>query len=113
MVTSWSENKQRTLELLIEPRKGLTRELFHHSKLDGAKITSRLALFSGPHGVPAPVERYESVLMIAAGHGIAAQLPYVRRLINGYNTGEVRTCRMHLVWQLESLSKYRIKHTLH
>ena len=97
MITSWFENKQRTLKLLIKPRKSLTKKLFHHSKLDEAEIISRLILFSDSHDVPTPVERYENVLMIAAGHGIAAQLPYVRRLINEYNTDEVRTCRMHLV----------------
>ena len=113
MMTLWSKNKQRTLKLLIESRKDLTREFFHHLKLDEAKIISCLILFSGSHDVSISVKRYESVLMIAVDHDIAAQLLYVRRLINEYNTDEIRTCRMHLVWQLESFSKYRIKHTLH
>ncbi len=50
--------------------------------------------------------------MIIVDHDIIAQLFYVRRLINEYNIDEVRTCRMHLVWQLNSLDKYKIKHTL-
>jgi hypothetical protein len=111
MMISWFENKQRTLKLLIESRKDLTRELFHHSKLDEIKITSRLTLFSDSHDVSISVERYESVLMIAVDHDIIAQLFYVRRLINKYNTDEVRICRMHLAWQLDSFDKYKVKHT--
>jgi NAD(P)H-flavin reductase len=64
---------------------------------------SRLALFSGPHGISTPVCAYESVIMIATGFGIAAQLPYVKQLILGYNNCKARTRRVHLVWQLQSI----------
>jgi hypothetical protein len=41
--------------------------------------------------------------MIATGFGIAAQLPYVKQLIHGYNNCKARTRRVHLVWQLQSI----------
>ncbi|OBS20597.1 hypothetical protein FPOA_06950 [Fusarium poae] len=42
--------------------------------------------------------------MIASGFGIAAQLPYLKKLMHGYNSCKARTRRVHLVWKLQSLS---------
>ncbi|KFZ18315.1 hypothetical protein V501_01286 [Pseudogymnoascus sp. VKM F-4519 (FW-2642)] len=98
-----ADGKQDTLELFIQPRRGLTRELFSHGTLDKSVSVPRLALFSGPHGISVPVGEYETVLMVATGFGIAAQLPYLRKLIHGYNTCKARTRRVHLVWQVQNL----------
>ncbi|KAH6675937.1 hypothetical protein B0J14DRAFT_587659 [Halenospora varia] len=103
VVTNWVEGKQGTLELFVQPRRGLTRKLFSHGTLDTRNFIPRLALFSGPHGISIPVVEYETVLMVATGFGIAAQLPYLRKLIHGYQTCKTRTRRVHLVWQLQSL----------
>ena len=104
MVTSWAEGYQDTLELFIEPRRGLTRELLRCGKYNIEINRSHLALFSGPHGISTPVCTYESVIMIATGFGIAAQLPYLKQLIHGYNNCKARTRRVLLIWQLQSLS---------
>jgi len=45
---------------------------------------------------------YESVLMVASGFGIAAFVPYLKKLLYGYNTRAVRAHRVHLVWQIEN-----------
>lgn len=93
----------------METRKGLTRELLSHAETKGpgdAK-TSRWVLFSSPHGRSAAVGDYENILMIADGFGIAAHLPYLKRLIYGYNARKVRTRRIHLVWQLRDIGKLR------
>jgi hypothetical protein len=111
-VASWSDGKQGSLDLFIEPRGGMTQKLLHHltlgtddsqPRLDGS--LPRLALFSGPHGISAPVGNYETVLMVASGSGIVAQLPYLKQLIYGYNARKSRTRRVHLVWQLETRGK--------
>ena len=65
----------------------------------------RLALFSGPHGVSIPVGEYGKVLMIAAGSGIVAQLPYLKELVCGFNNFQVRTREIRLVWQLQSVGE--------
>ena len=107
MITSWAEGKQKTLDLFIEPRKGLTQKLLCQAKMDelsGAK-NSRLILFSGPHGISVPVTEYEVVLMLASGYGITAHLPYLKRLIHGYNARKVRARRIHLVWQIKNIGK--------
>jgi predicted ferric reductase len=105
VVTNWAEGKQDTLELFIQPRRGLTRRLFSHGTLDTRDAIPRRAFFSGPHGTSIPVVEYETILMVATGFGIAAQLPYLRKLIHGYQTCKTRTRRVHLVWQLQSLGK--------
>lgn len=109
VVTSWSEGKQSSLDLFIEPRRGLTQEILRHSKISYNGSSSYLALFSGPHGISAPVGDYETVLMIASGFGIAAHLPYLKKLIYGYNACKTHTRRIHLIWQLETLGKLRFE----
>ena len=99
-VISWEANEQDTLELLIEPRRGLTRELLSCTK-KGYTINP-VVIFSGPHGVTVPMGEYENVLMVASGFGIAAFVPYLKKLLYGYNTRAVRARRVHLVWQIEN-----------
>lgn len=95
-VVSWSPGKQRELVLLVEPRKGLTKSLAT------AAASPHLALFSGPHGKSTPVGNYETVLMLASGFGIAAQLPYLKQLMHGH---EASPRRVHLVWQVENIGE--------
>ncbi|OBT55433.1 hypothetical protein VE04_05610 [Pseudogymnoascus sp. 24MN13] len=99
-VISWDAKDQDRLDLLIEPRRGLTRELLYHAK-KGYTINP-LVMFSGPHGASPSMGEYESVLMVASGFGIAAFVPHLKKLIYGYNTRAVRTRRIHLVWQIKN-----------
>ncbi|KAK1989752.1 hypothetical protein LX36DRAFT_676348 [Colletotrichum falcatum] len=62
-----------------------------------------LALFGGPHGTSIPVTDYDVVLMVASGYGIAAQLPYLKKLIYEFNSRKACTRRIHLVWKLDTL----------
>ena len=48
---------------------------------------------------------YQNIVMVASGFGIAAQLPYLKQLIYGYNTREVRARRVHLIWQIQDIGK--------
>lgn len=107
MVASCADGEQTTLELLIEPQKGLTSKYLRNSiNISGlASADLRLALFSGPHGLSAPLADFETVLLVASGLGIATQLPYLRHLIRGYNDFQVRIRRIHLVWQLDNLGE--------
>ena len=70
----------------------------------------RIAFFSGPHCSGAPIGNYGKVLMVATGFGIAAQLPFLKELIEGFNRSEVRTRNIHLVWQLNNLGKHPRPH---
>lgn len=105
MVISWSRGKQNTIELLVEPKKGITRSLARRACLMGPNGFDCLAMYSGPHGVTECVEKYETVLCVASGTGIAAILPYVKKLIHGYNTCTSHVRRVHVVWQVKSFGK--------
>ena len=104
VVTSWSPTPQTTLDLFIQPRRGFTRNLLHLAR-PVKEPSFRLALFSGPHGQNFSVGQYEKVMMVADGAGIAAQLPYLRRLIHGYHARQVFARRIHLVWQISDIGK--------
>ncbi|KAH8799389.1 hypothetical protein F5884DRAFT_848060 [Xylogone sp. PMI_703] len=99
VVISWATEEQNTIDLFIEPRRGLTRELLYHTKSNHS--LNPLVMFSGPHGRSVSMEGYETILMVASGFGIAAQLPYLKRLIHGYNAREVHARRIHLIWQIK------------
>ncbi len=104
MVISWGPGKQQIIDLLIEPQRGLTRDLLYHAKGDHA--ANFLVLFSGPHGTSVAMDEYESILMVASGFGIATHLPYLKRLIYGYNSRRVQARRIHLVWQIRHKGKF-------
>lgn len=104
MVTSWAPGKQHTIDLLIEPKRGLTRDLLYQAKGDHA--ANFLVLFSGPHGTSVAMDEYESILMVASGLGIATHLPYLKGLIYGYNSRRVQARRIHLVWQIRHKGRF-------
>ena len=107
MVASCKEGKQTALELLIGPQRGLTSKFLRISTYSANSVEANLclALFSGAHGLSAPLADFETVFLVASGLGIAAQLPCLRQLIRGYNDFRVRIRRIHLVWQLQSLGE--------
>lgn len=99
------------VDLLVEPKTGFTRRLLQYacdSSLtlpvpeDFSSLDFRIIWFSGPHGSGIDIGDFGSVLLIATDYGIAAQLPVLKELIRGFNRCEVRTRRVHLVWQLRA-----------
>lgn len=97
-VTSWSNKPQKHLDLFIEPRRGFTKHLFDLSHYGP---TTSIAMFSGPHGKPLPLYQYENILLLATGFGIAAHLPYLKKLIYDQKSEATSVRRIHLVWQIE------------
>ena len=108
-LASWSspDGGLTTIQLLIEPRDGFTRRLLRYAETT-PDTDRRLVLFSGPHGVPATMGDYGSVLMVASGFGIAAHLPYIKELLDGFQACKVVTRRVHLVWQLKEQGKSNV-----
>jgi NAD(P)H-flavin reductase len=103
VVISWAEKPQDYLDLFIEPRRGLTRELLYHAK--NRHAINPLVLFSGPYGKSIPIDDYKNILIVASGFGIIVYLPYLKQLIYGYNTRKVRTRQIYLVWQVRDIGK--------
>lgn len=105
-VISWSRGKQDSIELLVQPRHGLTADLVRHPSTDANISLSLLTLFTGPHGMSEDVGNYESALLIASGFGVAATIPYLKKMIYGYNTWTLQVRRLHLVWQVDSIGEH-------
>jgi predicted ferric reductase len=84
-----------TISLLVKPRHGFTKNLSERGN------RTYLAFVDGPYGVEHDFGEYGTVLMFATGIGIAAQMPFIEELIRGYNSCEVRTRRIVLVWQMD------------
>ena len=104
-VVSWvvdtsSKPKLTTVHLLVEPRDGFIPRLLRYAKRS-SEGTRHLVLYSGPHGTPTSMKEYDTVLLIATGFGIAAILPHLKELLDGYGRCEVVTRRVHVVWQLK------------
>ncbi|QKX62575.1 uncharacterized protein TRUGW13939_09736 [Talaromyces rugulosus] len=49
------------------------------------------------------VDRDENVVLVAHGFGIAAMVPYFKKLVYSYNTSVSRARRVHLVWQVKTI----------
>ena len=96
MIAWWERNGDGlTISLLIKPRRGFTR------KLGGITNRDHLAFIDGPYGPDHAFGEYGTVLMFATGIGIAGHMSYIKDLVRGYNSCEVRTRRIVLVWQLD------------
>ncbi|CEL11963.1 hypothetical protein ASPCAL15085 [Aspergillus calidoustus] len=106
---SWWQNddagKATFIYLLIGKRSGFTQKL-----ADGAKSNGKYkAWIDGPYGVPSVgpgmdsenMGDYGRILMVATGIGIAAQLPYIKELLEGYRNKSIRTQEISIIWQLD------------
>jgi hypothetical protein len=51
------------------------------------------------------VSYYESVLVVTSGFGIAAAIPYLKKIIYGYNTCTFLVRRLYLVWEVKSVGE--------
>lgn len=112
-VITWWDNDAAgygaSIALLFRPRSGFTRKLKDHIEpgqeslawIDGPYGPSSVGLW----GFSGQVGDYGHVFMVATGIGIAAQLPYIKELLDGRRQGQVRTQRITLVWQLEMAGK--------
>ncbi|KAL4960568.1 ferric reductase family protein [Aspergillus stella-maris] len=107
-VTSWSGDKQHTLSLLVQPRRGLTKAFLNHGKRALDSSISFLAMFTGPHGISEEVGDCETALLITSDFGIASAIPYIKKMLYGYNTSTSSLRRVHLVWQVRSKGKLNL-----
>ncbi|KAL8353916.1 hypothetical protein RB601_003662 [Gaeumannomyces tritici] len=61
----------------------------------------RTALISGPYGVSIPIINFDTILMVASGYGIAAQMPYLEKLLAS-GKGPL-AYNIHVVWLISTL----------
>jgi predicted ferric reductase len=86
--------------LLVKRRRGFTKDLTGRI----GKIS--LAFIDGPYGQKHDFGDYGTVIMFATDIGIAGHIPFIKELVRGYNSCEVRTRRIVVVWQMEHERKF-------
>ena len=97
------------LEMMIEPQRGWTSKLLlcartnHTAEDEIASSELYATLFTGPHGWPICLDDYGTIVLIASGWGLMAQMPYLQALIHGCREGTVKAQRLHLIWQLNTI----------
>lgn len=107
-ITWWEEGEDgssRSISLMFRARTGFTRKLYDCLKpkqdywawIDGPYGPSLIQEF----GTSRDVGDYGHILMVTSGIGIAAQLPYVKDLIQRHHRADIRTQRISLVWRLD------------
>ncbi|KAE8384350.1 hypothetical protein BDV23DRAFT_177125 [Aspergillus alliaceus] len=104
VITSWSKGKQDILDLLIQPHHGITADILHHVSAIPEGSISFLALFSGPHRSSKDITYYKSALIVASGFSITAMIPFIKKMIYGYNMCTSQIHQVHLVWQVKTIN---------
>lgn len=84
-----------TIVLYVEAANGFTRRILQ-SNVDGLSV-----LVDGPYGRQPSLDRFDKVLFMASGAGIAAQLLHIRYLVEAHNAQTARVRRITLCWFLQ------------
>ncbi|KAL4740380.1 hypothetical protein BDV11DRAFT_214392 [Aspergillus similis] len=108
-ITWWEEDSDGnalSISLMFRARTGFTRKVYNCMNNPDRDYW---AWIDGPFG-PSLVQEYGNlrdighyghILMVTSGIGIAAQLPYVKELLQRRHRADIRTQRISLVWQLD------------
>ncbi|ODQ66016.1 hypothetical protein NADFUDRAFT_24231 [Nadsonia fulvescens var. elongata DSM 6958] len=74
-----SDDSNHSFKLVTKIQNGLTKKLARRLAKSQSPATYKVAI-EGPYGETAPVERYDSSILIAGGAGITGVLPYAEKL---------------------------------
>ena len=111
-MVAWSESDsagQIKLYLLAKPRLGFTRRIL--CRMSPHK--QYRAWIEGPYGPPrvakygrsTQIANHSHVVMFATGVGIAAQIPYIREILQEKNKSRALTKRISLLWEPDDIGK--------
>jgi len=100
----WDDSMRATsLSFLVQPHNGVSSDLIRRNSLRSVRI-------DGPYGKDLELEKYETVILVAKGIGIAGIIPYVRHLAyrklstgkahEAYRRGLI-TRKIDVYWMLE------------
>lgn len=96
----WHEGKDGradSISLLAKARGDFTDKLLRHATTKH----NFLACVEGPYGGTIDLSRYGCVLMFATGIGIAAQVPYIREILERRLRWESPTRRLVVAWEID------------
>ncbi|KAK2731275.1 hypothetical protein FQN57_003537 [Myotisia sp. PD_48] len=86
-----------SIYFLAKVRKGFTAKLLEATK----KSSSYLACVEGPYGDSIDFSQYGCILMIATGIGIAAQIPYLKAILECDSRWSSPIKSVRLVWEVD------------
>ena len=97
-----SSGKPKSISLLVRRRKGFTERLYQKVLCSRFGRLSLYAYAEGPYGSLHSYDSYSSVMLIAGGIGITAQMPHLRHLVLGAGKHTVAAKRVLFVWIIRS-----------
>jgi hypothetical protein len=105
-IASWEKaqnGKAKDITLLIDIRAGFTQKLKMLANSELMNSQRFNAYIDGPYGRPIRAEEFGTVILYATGIGIGAQLAIVRHLLESRESGNARTQRITLLWEVEEV----------
>ena len=93
--------KTTSMSLIVRRRTGFTDRMFVKAENSPGGKFMTTAFVEGPYGQQS-FQSYGTVMLFAAGVGIAHQVPHVRDLVQAYANGTCATRRVTLVWIIQS-----------
>lgn len=108
VILSWKDLNEprvtaaRQLEFVAETRLGLTAVLLPAVSAGLAQSTASptLGVVDGPYGRFANAAEYGTLIILATGIGIFAQIPHVYGAIRSHEVAQSRTRRIEVIWQI-------------
>ena len=109
-ITWWDESHRRAF-FLVSPQNGFSRNLllYRSSWIEARQAfrgkgvglePSLTTMIEGPYGQCDDLGSFGTVIMIATGLGVAAQIPHIRHLLEAHQNREVRTQKIILYWKM-------------
>ncbi len=95
------EHHKTSMSFLIRRRTGFTDKLYKKAERSVEGRFTTTAFTEGPYGGE-NLTSYGTVMLWAAGIGIAHQVPHVRDIVASYANGTTATRRLTLVWIIQS-----------
>lgn len=93
---AWTSLTGKYIEVIIECQSGFS------SDIRLCRLGTTSAIVDGPYGSALAVDNYDTVLFMASGIGIAAQLLAIRHLLDAHINKTARVRRICVAWKIES-----------
>lgn len=93
-----------SISLLVKPQHGLTSRLM---RCPPSQKDFYVAI-DGPYGQSIDTSRYGTLILLATGVGIAAQMPIIKQALAQYKAGQTSVRRICVVWQMEQECKSKL-----
>ncbi|KAJ5475415.1 hypothetical protein N7539_007702, partial [Penicillium diatomitis] len=103
------QGKARSFTILLRPQSGFTQKMVERLRPDHSYKAWTSGLY-GPKSINwhpnSRIGNYGHVFFATTGIGIAAQLPYIKELLDGHQNATITTQKICLIWQLDQIGDW-------